>query len=117
MNDNTLALLDGLCDKNGRPLLPPTYDGNGRRLILNFPVALCPSMDDPTEGKKPLLFGNTGYFCVRTVNGEGALIRLVERYAEIQCVGFKSFLRVNSVLLANQGSDSPVKYLQMGVSA
>jgi hypothetical protein len=123
MNDDTLAALDSLTDKNGRPILPQTYV-DGQRVIMSYPVGICPSLPDIGHDATPILFGALGYFAVRVVKdgGEkesGRLIRIKEAagYPENLLVGFKSFLRCNGALLAAQSgsplaSDSPVKYLQ-----
>jgi hypothetical protein len=123
MNDNTLAALDSLTDKNLRPLIHPVYV-NGQRMLLGYPVGICPSLPNIGHSNTPILFGALGYFVVRVVKdgGEkesGRLIRITEAqgYIENLLVGFKSFLRCNGALLAAQAgsplmSDSPVKYLQ-----
>jgi HK97 family phage major capsid protein/HK97 family phage prohead protease len=115
MNDSTLAFLDGLLDKQGRPVLPQTYV-NGRRMIMNFPVGICPSLANIGPGAIPILFGATGYFVLRTVKSEGQLLRLQERYIEYLETGFKSFLRANAALLCASGASSPVKYLANAAS-
>jgi len=111
MNDNTLAFLDGLLDKQGRPVIKQIYV-NGRRMLMGYPVGICPSLPNIGAGNKPILFGALGYFVVRKVKGEGKLIRLTERYAENAETGFKSFLRCNGGLLCATGASLPVKFLQ-----
>jgi HK97 family phage major capsid protein len=123
MNDNTLAALDSLTDKSGRPIIHPIYV-NGKRVLLGYPVGICPSLPDIGSDATPVLFGALGYFVVRVVRDggdkeSGRLIRITEApgYAENLLTGFKSFLRCNGALLAAQSgspaaSDAPVKYLQ-----
>ena len=111
MNDNTLGFLDSLLDKQGRPVIKQTYV-NGQRMLMGYPVGICPSMADIGAGAIPILFGATGYFVLRTVKGEGELVRIMERYAENLETGFKAFMRANAALLCAAGADSPVKYLQ-----
>lgn len=117
MNDDSLLALDSLTDKQGRPILHPTYV-DGQRVLLGYPVGICPSLPDIGAGATPILFGAVGYFAVRSVKGEGRLVRLTEAVgtAEKLMVGFKSFARVNGALLAALagsplGVSSPVKYL------
>lgn len=105
MNDDTLSALDSLCDKNGRPIIRPVYL-NGQRLLLGYPVGICPSLPDIGAGATPIVFGATGYFAVRTVKDRGdeetgRLIRITEAegYVENLLVGFKTFLRANGALL------------------
>ena len=128
MNDDTLTALDGLLDKQGRPIIHATYV-NGRRILLGFPVAISPSLSDIGAGAKPIYFGAFDRFVVRIVasggkdatnQNNGRLVRLweAEGYAENLLVGFKSFLRANGGLLdvTDNGSpatpDAPIKYLQ-----
>jgi hypothetical protein len=119
MNDDSLSALDSLTDKNGRPILHPIYNADGQRLLLGYPVGICPSLPDIGESATPIFFGALGYFVVRSVKGAGRLLRLTEAVgtAEKLMVGFKSFARVNGALLAAQAGSpqgvlSPVKYLQ-----
>jgi len=62
MNDNTLAAIDGLSDKNDRPIIHPMYDQDGRRLLLGYKVAMCPSLPNIGQGATPIVFGALDYF-------------------------------------------------------
>ena len=115
MNDDTLSFLDSLLDKAGRPVLPQIYVG-GQRMLMGHPVGICPSLENIGPGAIPIMFGATSYFVLRTVKGEGRLVRMAERYAEYLQTGFKSFMRANAALLCAAGADSPVKYLQCATS-
>jgi HK97 family phage major capsid protein len=42
VNDHTLSSLDGILDKQGRPIIHPQYSPDGRRLLLGFPVEFAP---------------------------------------------------------------------------
>lgn len=113
LNDNTLTAIDGLLDKQGHPILDADdFDANGNRLLLGYPVAICPSMPDIAASAKCVAFGATGYFVVRTVPSSTAIKPIIERWAEYGQVGFQSYLRCNAGLLAASGADSPVKVLQ-----
>ena len=112
MNDSTLSALDTLTDKNGRPILHPLRDENGNRLLLDFPVGLCPSMPSIGAGATPVLFGATGYFVVRDVSSGTRVQVITERYAEYGQVAFQGYKRMSGALLCASGADSPVKFLQ-----
>lgn len=115
MNDNTLAFLDSLLDKQGRPVIKQIYV-NGQRMLMGYPVGISPSLPNIGPGATPMLFGALGYFAVRKVKGEGRLLRLAERYAEFAETGFKSFLRCNGGLLCASAGSVPVKFLQNAAS-
>jgi HK97 family phage major capsid protein len=112
MNDNTLAYLDSLLDKQGHPIFNPNQtDADGRRLLDGYPVALCPSMPNIGLNNTPIAFGATGYFAVRTVQG-AHIRRFVERLIDYGKIGFKAFMRCKGAMLASPLSDSPIKLLQ-----
>lgn len=112
MNDNTLAYLDSLLDKQGHPIFDPNQtDTDGGRLLYGYPVALCPSMPNIGVNNTPIAFGATGYFVVRTVQG-AYVRRLVERLIDYGKIGFKAFMRCKGAMLASPLSDSPIKLLQ-----
>ena len=112
MNDDTLTALDGLMDKNGRPILHPQYDASGNRLLLGYRVGICPSMPDIGVNATPIAFGATGYFARRTVQNSVGIKPNYEARAEFLEIGFQGYLRCSGALLAAAGSDSPVKYLK-----
>lgn len=115
MNDNTLSALDGLCDKQGHPIIDADdRDANGRRLLLGWPVAVSPSMPDIGAGATPIAFGALAYFILRTVPQVTTIQVFTERFAEYGQVAFESRFRCNAGLLAAGGSDAPVKYLANG---
>jgi HK97 family phage major capsid protein len=116
MNDNTLASIDGWLDKNNRPIIRPQFDANGRRLLLGYKVALCPSLPDIAPGATPILFGAMDYLILRTVPQGTTLQSYTEApgYAENGLVGFQGFFRANAGLLNANSSSPPVKYLQNG---
>lgn len=112
MNDNTLSALDGLLDKNGRPLLHAHFDENGNRLLLGYPVGISPTLPDIGLNATPILFGNFGFFVVRSVPSETKVNVLTERFADYGQVGFQGFIRANGGLTCVSSTDSPVKFLQ-----
>jgi HK97 family phage major capsid protein len=110
MNDSTLASLDSLIDKSGRPVLPQIYE-NGRRVLMGFPVFISPEMPSIGAGAEPVAFGNFDFFVVRTVPDSLVLRILQERYAEYGKIAYFSKLRANGALLGVTSTDSPVKLL------
>jgi len=115
MNDNTLAAIDSLADKNGRPIIRPQYTPEGYRLLLGYPVGLCPSMPDIGASKTPIAFGATGYFVTRATE-EVPIFPLIERFMDNLEVGFQSCMCANGALLCATSADSPVKFLQNAAS-
>jgi HK97 family phage major capsid protein len=111
MNDNTLSAIDSLTDKNGRPIIHPQYTPEGYRLLLGYPVGLCPSMPDIGAGATPVAFGATSYFVTRATE-EVPIFPLVERFMDDLEVGFQSCMSANGALLCAESTDSPVKLLQ-----
>lgn len=114
MNDTTLGYLDGLVDKQGRPILHPKYDENGRRLLLGYPVGICPSLANIGTSNIPILFGCTSkYFAVRKVNSNFRLQILRERYMDYGVIGFRSVMRAQGQLqIPASPAPSPCVYLQ-----
>jgi HK97 family phage major capsid protein len=110
MNDNSLGYLDGLLDKNGRPIIRPQYDANGRRLLLGYPVGICPSMPNIGPSATPIAFGALGYFILRICPEATKVIPFTERYADYFQTAFETRMRCNGALLA-VSTDSPVKTL------
>jgi HK97 family phage major capsid protein len=116
MNDDTLTAIDGLLDKNGRPIIKPHFDGNGNRLLLGYPVALCPSMPEIAANATPVAFGATGYFVLHTIAGGLGINANTESRGEQFMVGFQTYFRCAGTLLCASGADSPVKTLQNSAS-
>lgn len=115
INDNTLAAIDGLLDRNGRPVFgEPQFDGDGYRLILGYRVCLSPSMPNIGLNNKPIAFGDLSRFVVR--KSPVGVARLFEKYAEFDVSAFRSWMRCNGTLLIPSGGDSPIKVLQNAAS-
>lgn len=111
MNDNSLLALDSVITKQGLSMIHPQYDSEGRRTLLGYPVAICPSMPDIGANATPIAFGATGYFNTITIKDGTAIKALFERFVEYGQVGYRAQMRANGVLLAVTASDSPVKVL------
>jgi HK97 family phage major capsid protein len=113
MSDNTLAALDNLLDKNGRPIFDASeLDSDGNRVLLGYPLAICPSMPPVASGQTPVAFGASGYFTIRVVPSVTAFKPITERWAEYLQIGFVGFMRCHGALLCATGADSPVKLLK-----
>jgi HK97 family phage major capsid protein len=113
MRFSTLITLYQLRDSAGRNLIKPRRDANGNPLILDIPVAICPSMPAIAVNAKAVALGDFSRFFVRTVKNTLSLKRYSQSpgLAENGLVAFEGFVRSNAGLLVASGADSPVKYL------
>lgn len=116
MTDDTLSALDSILDRNGRPVIAPEHDSQGRRILLGYPVNISPSLDDIGASKKPVLFGDASYFAVRYVANQTNIQRLNELFAEYDQIAFRAQMRLSALLLGVTATDSPVKYLANAAS-
>lgn len=106
-SDQTLKVLKQMKDGDGRPLWvagvavrePDTI--NGYRYTVNQDVA------DIAASAKAILFGAFKWFWIRDVLGI-RLLRLDERYADYDQVGWVAFSRHDSELMS---AGAPIKYL------
>jgi HK97 family phage major capsid protein len=108
----TLIAIYKLKDSYGRYIFKPERDANGRPLLLERPVYLCPSVDAIGAGNKPILFGDLSRIAIHAVRDSYGVIVAKERLADYYQFAYQSFLRANYGLLRQSGSDSPIKYLQ-----
>ncbi len=108
----TYVKLLSVKDKQGRPVIRPERDEQGRYLLLTRPVYFSPSVPALATGNKSVLFGDLSKVVVRAVKDGYSVLRSQERLAEFLQFGYQSFLRINYGLLRQSGSDSPIKYLQ-----
>jgi HK97 family phage major capsid protein len=100
-------------DKTGRPVFHRERNAAGEVLLLDYPVAISPSMPQIGASNKPILFGDLGRFLVRVAKNATRLRIHQEQFALYGQVAYEMFLRSNATLaLAIAQSDSPVKYLQ-----
>ena len=60
MNSSTLALMEGLKDGNGRPLMRSSLDTATPDRLLGYPVVIMEDMPDPASDAFSLAFGNFG---------------------------------------------------------
>jgi HK97 family phage major capsid protein len=118
MNDATLSYLDGLLDKQGRPIVKLCDGLNGQYgpvpYIHGKPVAVCPSMPTMGSAKNSVFFGNPMYFIQRRVPSSMYVRRFWQNPSLVQfgLVGFESWLRVDSGLVAPNASYLPFQLIQ-----
>lgn len=120
-HDTFLRAVKKLKDTTNQPIWSPTIarDGEPARLLgyeytINQDMATyvggSASADD---GKKIALFGDLKKYIIRQVN-DMRIVRLNERYGELDQVAFVVFFRVDGDLL-NAGTN-PVKYLKVSTT-
>lgn len=110
LHDTTLKLLQKMKDSTGRPLWSAGLEDGAPDTIYGKPYIVNQSLDVVAPSAKPMLFGDFGNYFVRRVAGVRVL-RLTERYADFNQVGFLAFQRWDGAL-ADAGTH-PVKYLAM----
>jgi len=111
MNDDSIAFLDSILDKQGRPIIRPHYDDQGRRILMGFPVRNSPSMPSIGASATPIAFGALGYFVLRLVDTETQVQVYTERFIDYGQFGFEARLRAQGALLSTSATQSPVKVL------
>ena len=111
MRRSTLTYIRKLKDTAGLPVFPLDRDADGNFLLLDFPVRISPSADAIGTTNKSVLFGDLGFFVVRTVADSIRIRRFGETYATSAQVGFSGLIRANCGLAKASSADSPVKYL------
>lgn len=104
MNRKTLATLEGLLDKMGRPLGLVRYD-DGYPCIFGIRVRICPSMDSIGNGsvpKYPVVLGDLSYWATRIVMGELSGVMTYKEapgLVENGLIGMRSFLQADGAVL------------------
>lgn len=118
MNFATLISLLKLKDTAGRYQIHPRTDANGNILILEKPVALCPSFPNIAASSTSVALGAMDRFFVRTVKNTLRLQTYTQAPSLVEAglFAFEGFVRSNSGLLVASGADSPVKYLTQAAS-
>ena len=91
MNKKTQVALMQLADADKRPLFLPNIHNMAEMTLFGFPVRKVYEMDDIGDDKKPIAFGNFGYYLLRSV-GETLMLRFDDSpYAKRGAVGFLAF--------------------------
>jgi HK97 family phage major capsid protein len=115
MADSTLAYLDEIVTKMGEPLVNLRTDGDsGTAYILQRPVAICPNLPALGAGANTVFFGHPQYFITRRVPSSMYVRRFWENPTLVQygLVGFESWLRADSGLVAPNMSYLPYQFIQ-----
>jgi HK97 family phage major capsid protein len=118
MQFSTLISILKLKDSAGRYQIHPRTDAQGNFLLLERPVALCPSVPSVAVNSKSVLLGDFSRFFVRTVKNSLKLMKYSETPGLVDngLFAFEGFCRANSGLLVPSGADSPIKYLTQAAS-
>ena len=114
MNTFTRALLLGVTDTLGRPLFVPNPSSGAFDTLLGRPVKLNQSLVNPAAGTKSLLYGDFRAGYVFRVDGDLAIKRLNERFADTLEVGFIGYLRCGG--MSTDAGTHPIQYLQQAAS-
>jgi HK97 family phage major capsid protein len=116
--DNTVKLLEGLLDKNGRPIVSfrkglTGYD-NDIPCMMGKPIAVCPSMPEISNGTSPIIFGSPTYFIFRKIPSSMYIRRFWQNPTLVQygLVGFESWMRVDSGVIAPNAAHAPFQFIQ-----
>ncbi|EGT4320320.1 phage major capsid protein [Cronobacter sakazakii] len=96
-NDNTLLKISSMKDAQGRPLWLPDVVGMAPATVLNVPYVIDQAIADIGAGKQFVYCGDFDRFILRRV-AYMTLMRLTERYAEFDQVGFLAFHRFDCAL-------------------
>ncbi|MBI3669402.1 MAG: phage major capsid protein [Acidobacteria bacterium] len=111
LNADTLQALDGLLDKNGRPIVKYR---DGLYTIYGRPIAICPSMDSIGPSKNPIVVADPNYFYQRRI-AAGSYLRIsweVPGAVEFGMAAFQSWYRTDSRLSVPNASVPPIVLLQ-----
>ncbi len=116
--DDTVRYLEGLLTKEGLPIVSFRKGLTGYNsdipYIMGKPVAVCPSMPEIASGSNPIIFGNPLYFVQRRVPSSMYLRRFWQNPTLVQygLVGFESWMRVDSGVIAPNAAHAPFQYIQ-----
>jgi HK97 family phage major capsid protein len=98
LHDNTVASIQKIIDKFGRPLWTPGIAEHAPDRINGYEFVVNQSMPQIAASNVTVAFGDLSKMLVRRVRDFSVLV-LRERYAEFGQVGFLGFMRVDSNLL------------------
>ena len=113
MHDSILSYIRRLKDGDGNYLWAPGLQFMVPDRLLGEPITINQAMDAtssnaPVAAKKHLLYGDLSKFKIRDV-AEVRLVKLVERYADLDQVAFIAFHRTDSSIL--DAGTHPIEYL------
>jgi len=110
LHDSVLASLRKLKDTTNQYLWQSGMNTGAPDVLLGHPVTINQDMDSSLAvNNKTILFGDFSKYKIRQVSGV-RFVRLDERYADTDQVGFIAFIRQDGGLL--DAGTAPVKYLQ-----
>jgi HK97 family phage major capsid protein len=116
MSDDTLKALEGLLDKSGRPLvfLGLGLNDNFGPCIYGLPVAICPSFPNLAATANSVVLYNPAYFIQRRVPSASYIRRYWQTPSLVLngLVGFESWMRADSGLVAPNPSQVPAVIIQ-----
>jgi HK97 family phage major capsid protein len=99
----------GLTDSYGRPLLQPDPSGKPFNALYGAPIVTSTYAPLVAAGTTPILFGDLAQsYTLRTVNRGLTIVRLTERYAELNQTGFIGRTRAGGYLTSQAASPSLV---------
>ena len=98
-------------DTVGAPLWIPGLGGTVGDTILGYSYVINQSVDAPGSSTKSVLFGDFSKYLIRDVS-DIRLVRMDERYADYDQVGFTAFMRSDGDLL--DAGTHPVYYMTQG---
>ncbi|CAB4192388.1 COG4653 Predicted phage phi-C31 gp36 major capsid-like protein [uncultured Caudovirales phage] len=98
-------------DTVGAPLWIPGLAGMLGDTIMGYPYTVNQSVAVPAASAKAVLFGDFSKYLIRDVS-DVRLVRMEERYADYDQVGFTAFVRSDADLL--DAGTHPVVYLTQG---
>lgn len=98
-------------DVNGQPLWQASLGQGQPDTILGFPYVINQDVATPAAGSKSFLFGLLSKYLIRDVE-DLRLVRMDERYADYDQVGFTAFMRSDGDLL--DAGTHPVYYMTQG---
>lgn len=111
MHDMISAEIAKLQDGNSRPIWTPNPMPGGFDSLMGAPVVINNDMASAfASGAKVIAAGDFSHFWVREV-GQQRMLRLVERFAERDQIGFIIFGRFDSDLVKGESGAGPVKLL------
>ena len=106
-NDQTLRVLKGLLDGQGRPLWVPSIAVSAPATINGYGYTIDQGVANIGTSARSIAFGDFSEFTVRVARGI-TLARLNERFADSFQVGFVGFMRLDSLVMDSHA----IKYLE-----
>ena len=108
MNKSTKAAIRKLKDSNGQYLWQIGTTAADPDTLLGKPVVIVQEMDSIATGNKPVVIADFSKYIIRDSQGM-RMIRMQERYADYDQVGFVGFMRTDALVLQS----AAVKFITM----